>query len=231
MTALIGRREFITLLGGAAAAWPIAARAQQPGKQPIIGFLGAATLRPSPWAAPFVQRLRELGWVEGRNPRDRISMGGRTTRAICGNRSRIRPSQGRCHRHASAGPTIAAKRATSSSRLCSPCWGPGCGRGLVATWRGRAATLPACLFRRPIRLASGSKFCGRSHPISAKWRSWAMSVIRLLCWRWGRFEVAARTLGLENVPWKFVEPRTSRRPSSTQWPRTDALYVAPDPLL
>ena len=61
------RREFITLLGGAAAAWPLAARGQQPAKLPTIGFLGAAT--PSIWNlffAAFVQRLRELGWIEGR---------------------------------------------------------------------------------------------------------------------------------------------------------------------
>ena len=61
------RREFITLLGGAAA-WPLAARAQQPGKLPIIGFLGANTPSvQSHWIAAFVQRLRELGWIEGRN--------------------------------------------------------------------------------------------------------------------------------------------------------------------
>jgi ABC-type uncharacterized transport system substrate-binding protein len=61
------RCEFITLLGGAAAAWPLAARAQQPGKLPIIGFLGAATpSATSPWTAAFVQRLREFGWIEGR---------------------------------------------------------------------------------------------------------------------------------------------------------------------
>jgi ABC-type uncharacterized transport system substrate-binding protein len=62
------RREFITLIGAAAVAWPLAARAQQPGKQPTIGFLGAGTpSAASQWVAAFVQRLRELDWVEGRN--------------------------------------------------------------------------------------------------------------------------------------------------------------------
>jgi putative ABC transport system substrate-binding protein len=66
----VRRREFITLLGGAAAVpilTPLAARAQQPGRLPTIGFLGSST--PStwaPWVAAFVQRLRELGWIEGR---------------------------------------------------------------------------------------------------------------------------------------------------------------------
>src|SRR5499427_6896554 len=61
------RREFITLLGGAAAAWPLAAGAQQPAKLPTIGLLGAGTLSAwSLWVAAFVQRLRELGWIEGR---------------------------------------------------------------------------------------------------------------------------------------------------------------------
>ena len=62
----MSRRQFITLLGGAAV-WPLAARAQQVGKLPTIGFLGATT--PSGGGqllAAFVQRLRELGWVEGR---------------------------------------------------------------------------------------------------------------------------------------------------------------------
>jgi len=61
------RRDFITLLGGVAAAWPLAARAQQPGKLPTIGFLGATTpSAASQWIAAFAQRLRELGWIEGR---------------------------------------------------------------------------------------------------------------------------------------------------------------------
>src|SRR5262245_2810807 len=61
------RRAFISLLGGAAA-WPLAARAQQPGKLPTIGYLGSGTpATQGQWVAAFVQRLRELGWIEGRS--------------------------------------------------------------------------------------------------------------------------------------------------------------------
>src|SRR5262249_24026694 len=66
MTAKMKRRAFISLLG-AAAAWPLAALAQQTGKVPTIGFLGAATSSAwAPWTAAFVKRLHELDWVEGR---------------------------------------------------------------------------------------------------------------------------------------------------------------------
>src|SRR5262245_27355814 len=66
---MMRRREFITLIGGAAAAWPLAARAQQAaGKLPTIGILGSGTPAvQGPWFVGFVQRLRELGWTEGRN--------------------------------------------------------------------------------------------------------------------------------------------------------------------
>jgi putative ABC transport system substrate-binding protein len=60
------RRDFITLFGGAAAAWPLAALAQQAGKLPTIGFLGADASAFGPWTAAFVAHLRELGWIEGR---------------------------------------------------------------------------------------------------------------------------------------------------------------------
>ena len=60
------RRAFITLLGSAAAAWPLMARARQPGKLPTIGFLGSVSVPAAQgrWVAAFL--LRELGWTEGR---------------------------------------------------------------------------------------------------------------------------------------------------------------------
>jgi putative ABC transport system substrate-binding protein len=54
------------LIGGAAAVWPLVSFAQQAGKRPTIGFLGADALAFAPWTAAFVARLRELGWIEGR---------------------------------------------------------------------------------------------------------------------------------------------------------------------
>jgi putative tryptophan/tyrosine transport system substrate-binding protein len=78
------RREFITLLGGATVAWSIAARAQQPGKLPTVGLLvGTTLLVESPRVAALVQRLRELGWIEGRTVAIEIRYAdGRTERLV-----------------------------------------------------------------------------------------------------------------------------------------------------
>jgi len=60
------RRTFITLIGCAAAVWPFAARAQQ-AKVATIGLLGTGSAAAqSQWTAAFVQRMRDLGWVDGR---------------------------------------------------------------------------------------------------------------------------------------------------------------------
>ena len=63
MTAFIRRREFITLLGGAA--WPVAARAQQP--MPVIAFLGSGGSLVAPRLQAFRQGLKDIGYVEGEN--------------------------------------------------------------------------------------------------------------------------------------------------------------------
>jgi putative tryptophan/tyrosine transport system substrate-binding protein len=76
------RRDFITLLGGAVT-WPVAAHAQQAGKLPTIGLWGPSTPSiDSQRVAAFVQRLRELGWIEGRTVKIEYRWaGGRNERA------------------------------------------------------------------------------------------------------------------------------------------------------
>jgi putative tryptophan/tyrosine transport system substrate-binding protein len=72
MTAKMKRRTFITLLGGAAAAWPLAARAQQPERMRRVGVLmNLAEGDPEGEArsAAFLQALQQLGWSDGRNVR------------------------------------------------------------------------------------------------------------------------------------------------------------------
>ena len=131
---LYRRREFITLLGGAAAAWPLAVLAEQPGKQRIIGFLGAATPTvTSPWTAAFVERLREIGWIEGRSIAIEYRWAeGRTEQfsEIAAEFARLKVDVIVTH---STGPVIAAKQATSVIPIVFANAGDPVGTGLVAS--------------------------------------------------------------------------------------------------
>jgi putative ABC transport system substrate-binding protein len=127
------RREFITLLGSAAA-WPLAARAQQQaGKLPIIGFLnGANPSSQGHLVAAFVQRLHELGWIEGRNIAFEVRWAeGRTERfsEIAAEFVQLKVSA-----IVSAGPPVfAAKQATSIIPIIFATAADPVGSGLVGS--------------------------------------------------------------------------------------------------
>ena len=59
------RRDFIKIACGFVGGWPLAAHAQQPGKQRLIGILGSDPTVWRPWTAALIAHLRELGWTEG----------------------------------------------------------------------------------------------------------------------------------------------------------------------
>ena len=142
------RRAFISLLGGAAAAWPLAARAQQAGKLPTIGFLGQSTRSAgSEWVAAFVQRLRELGWIEGRTIAIEYRWAeGRTERAaeIAAEFVRLKVD---IIVTSGTSQVLAAKQATSVIPIVFATAGTRSATVSSRVWRDRAATSPACRTR------------------------------------------------------------------------------------
>src|SRR5947207_1460076 len=128
------RRHFITLLAGAAAAWPLAARAQQVGRLPTIGFLGATTpAGGGQLLAAFVQRLRELGWVDGRNIAIEVRWAeGRSERfaEIAAELVRLKVDVILTH---NTSPILAAKQATSVIPIVFASAGDPVGTGVVAS--------------------------------------------------------------------------------------------------
>jgi putative ABC transport system substrate-binding protein len=229
---MIRRREFIALLGGAAVVWPLAARAQQSGKLPTIGFLGGGgPISQRAWVDAFVRRLLELGWIEGR------------TVAI-----EYRWGEGRPERYAEvaaefvrlkvdvilAGGTeaaIAAKRATSVIPIVFPTAGDPVGSGLVASLARPAGNTTGLsnqgsdlgakrleLLREVIpglrRLATMVN-AGYSGGVTEK----------------AEMDAAARMLGVEVIPMPIRRAEDIAPAFEGLKDRAEALYVTGDPLV
>ena len=226
------RREFITSIGGTAVAWPLAARAQQSAKLPTIGFLGTSTpLAMSQWIATFVQRLHELGWLEGR------------TVAI-----EYRWAEGRSERFAeiaaefvrlkvdvivtyASPPVIAAKEATAVIPIVSAVMGDPVGTGLVASLARPGGNVTGLsnqtadtagkrleLLREVIpQLRRLAVLANVSNPVS---------VVEM-----GEVQAAAKALGLDVVTLEIRRGEDIAPAFETLKGRAQALYVAGDPLM
>ncbi len=128
------RRDFITLLGGTAAAWPLSTRAQQSAKPPIIGYLSPdSASNTSQWTVTFVRRLHELGYIEGST----VEIEYRWAEGHAERLSEFAAELVRLKVNvivtSATPPTIAAKRATSVIPIVFAASGDPVGSGLVAS--------------------------------------------------------------------------------------------------
>jgi hypothetical protein len=214
MTVTIGRRELLAALGGAAAAWPLAARAQQTGKLPTIGFLGSTTpAAQSQLTAVFVQRLRELGWIEGQTVTIEYRWAeGRSERFAEFAAEFVRLKVDVILTH-NTPPVLAAKQATSVIPIVFATAADPVGTGVVASLAAPVATSPGCRVKPLMLPANGSNFYARSSPVFAGWRSWPIPTIPMSPLSYMRLRQQHVCLVSKLICLKSDEPRISRRPS------------------
>jgi putative ABC transport system substrate-binding protein len=227
----VKRRDFITLLGGGAAAWPLAARAQQPGKLPTIGFLGATTPAADGHRfAAFVQRLRELGWVEGRNIAIEVRWAdGHSERfaEIAAELVRLKVDVILTH---TTPPTLAAKQATSTIPIVFATAGDPIGAGIVTSLARPGGNITGLssqatdLVGKRLELLREMVPEFRRLAIFANADS-AFSVLEL-----NEVQSTARTLGLEVVALDIRRTQDIGPAFEVLKGRAEALYVVPDPV-
>src|SRR5262249_23988189 len=225
------RREFITLLGGAAA-WPLAARGQQPAKLPTIAFLSPST--PSVdgnRVFVFTHRLRELRWIEGRSIAVEVRWAeGRSERfaEIAAELVRLKVD---VIVTAATAPVIAAKQATSVIPIVFALAADPVGSGLIASLSRPGGNVTGLSLQRP---ESAAKRLELLREVVPNLRRLAIlvdignpgSVLEI-----GEVQGAARALGLEVAPFEIRRAEEIVTAFRAVKGRADALYVANDPLV
>jgi ABC-type uncharacterized transport system substrate-binding protein len=224
------RREFIGLIGGAAA-WPVVARAQQAAKLPTIGFLGASTPPAmSPWTAAFVQRLRELGWIEGR------------TVAI-----EYRWAEGRSERYAeiatelvrlkvdvivtAGGAVVAVKQATSVIPIVFAVVNDPVGSGLVASLARPGGNVTGLSLQSSDLAGKRLELLREVVPGLRRLAIMADAGYPAAALEMGEVQATARTLGLDVVTFEIRRAEDIAPAFEAFTGRAEALYVVSDPLV
>ena len=225
------RRKFITLLGSAAAAWPLVARGQQAAKLPTIGFLGASTPPAmSPWTAAFVQRLRELGWIEGR------------TVAI-----EYRWAEGRSERYAeiaaelvrlkvdvivtAGGAVVAVKQATSVIPIVFAVVNDPVGSGLVASLARPGGNVTGLSLQSSDLAGKRLELLREVVPGLRRLAIMANAGYPAAALEMSEVQATARTLGFDVVTFEIRRTEDIAPAFEAFTGRAEALYVVSDPLV
>jgi putative ABC transport system substrate-binding protein len=224
------RRELITLLGGAAV-WPLATHAQQAGKLPTIGFLVAGTpTSHGQWVAAFVQRLRELGWIEGRT----ITI-------------EYRWAEGRSERFAEIAAElvrrkvdvivtsateaiVAAKQATSVIPIVFAAAGDPVGTGLVASLARPGGNVTGLSIQQTDVAAKRLELLREVVPGLQRLAIWANAGSPSNVVEMAEVAATARTLGLEVATPEIRRAEDIAFVFEALKGRAEALYVCADPL-
>jgi putative tryptophan/tyrosine transport system substrate-binding protein len=226
------RRDFIQGIVRSAAAWPLAARAQQLTKLPTIGFLGTSTASAmSQWTVVFAQRLRELGWIDGRNVAIEYRWAdGRTERYIEIAAEFVRLKVAVTVAPANAA-VVAAKQATSIIPIVFPVAGDPVGTGLVTSLNRPGGNVTGLSLQQTDLAAKRLELLREVVPELRRLAIMAnvgnpASVLEI-----GEIQAAARTFGLQVAAFEIRRAEDITPAFEALKGRAEALYVAGDPLV
>jgi putative ABC transport system substrate-binding protein len=228
----IRRREFIFTLGGASAAWPLAARAQQPVKLPTIGFLSPTTASvDNRRSAAFVQRLRELGWIEGRTVAIEVrSAEGRSERATEIVAEFVRQKVDVIVTGGTVN-VLAAKQATSVIPIVVAGAGDPVGTGLVASLARPGGNVTGLSLQQTDLAGKRLQLLREVVPALRRLAILVNVGNPITLLDRGEVEAAAGTLGLTVVTVEIRGTEDIAPAFEALKARADALYVPSDPLV
>jgi putative tryptophan/tyrosine transport system substrate-binding protein len=226
------RREFILLVGGAAAAWPFAARAQQPAKVPTIGLLVSGTTSShGQWVAAFVRRLNELGWIEGRTIAIEYRWAeGRTERAAEIAAEFVRLKVDVIATSATA-VVVVAKQATSIIPIVFAAAGDPVGTGLVASLARPGGNVTGLSLQQPDVAAKRIELLREVVPGLRRLAILGNVGGPAVLLDMREVQAAAGTLGLEVIASEIQRGEDIAPAFEALNGRAEALYVATDPLV
>jgi putative ABC transport system substrate-binding protein len=225
------RREFITLLSGGAA-WPFAVRAQQAGKIATIGFLVAGTQSVySQWVTAFAHRLRELGWIEGRN----IIIEYRWAEAGAERFAEIATEFVRLNVDVIVAlgnaAVIAAKQATSVVPIVFPVAGDPVGTGLVESFAHPGGNVTGLSIRQTELAGKRVELLREVLPSLRRLAIMANVGNPATPLEMSELQAAARTFGVDTVPIEIKRSEDIAPAFGSLKERADALYAIGDSLV